>query len=310
MADYPTITELGGDVCLIRRNVDPSDRAWSAFNSSIMLSNEGEYWLAFRSSNYVIMSNGTPSLTTGQKIRNKLYLVRLNQKDWSFDEETLKEVDISRLRDDIKRNVEDPRLFWDGQNYCISATFLELTVPVARVCKITLESLESAKAHSVEIFPSPKGTIEKNWMPIMGTQSFIYKPDTLIKNGQIENISAPKISRLFRGGSQIIPFDEKSSIGVIHELYYKIHPMMNPSTFAPYQSIRHYTHRFVKYNKNYEITHISPKFVFVDNGIEFAAGLTEKEGKYVVSLGRSDIATFLATIDKEKVIDLLEEVDV
>jgi hypothetical protein len=84
---------------------------------------------------------------------------------------------------------------------------------------------------------------------------------------------------------------------------------MNPSTFAPYQSIRHYTHRFVKYNQNYEITHASPKFVFVDNGIEFAAGLTEKDKQYVISLGRSDIATFIATIDKQKVLDMLEEIN-
>lgn len=306
---YPTFEDLGGSNLLVRTSPDGEKSPWTAFNPSIMLSNEGEYWMAFRSSNYVIMSNGTPSLTTGQKIRNKLYLVRLNPEDWSFDESTLKEIDLTQLRDDIKRNVEDPRLFWDGKNYCISATFLELTVPVARVCKINLKSLISAEATSIEIYPSPKGSIEKNWMPISGTELFIYKPENLVKDGKLQNINAPKISRLFRGGTQVLPFNEKSSIGIIHELYYKIYPVMNPITFAPYQSIRHYTHRFVKYNEKYEITHVTPKFVFIKEGIEFAAGIAEKQSTYVISFGRSDRALFIATIDKEKVFSMLEEVD-
>jgi hypothetical protein len=54
---------------------------------------------------------------------------------------------------------------------------------------------------------------------------------------------------------------------------------------------------------------MSPRFLFLDNGIEFAAGLTEKDDQYVITLGRSDIASFVAIIDKQKVFDMLEEVD-
>ena len=307
--DYPTFSDIGGETKVTRRYINPDDKAWSAFNPSIMLSNEGEYWMAVRSSNYVLMSNGHASLTAEQKIRNKLYLVRLNPDDWTFDENTLKEIDTKRLRNDIIRGVEDPRLFWDGENYCITATFLERTVPIARLCKITLESLESANAVSLEIYESPTGKVEKNWMPIVGTKDFIYRHDGLIRNGEYEEIPAPESATLFRGGTQVLPIDKKSSIGVIHQLHYKIYATMSPSTFGAHQSIRQYTHRFVKYNSNYEITHMSPRFLFLDNGIEFAAGLAEYKDKYVISLGRSDIATVMATIDKQKVLDMLEEVD-
>lgn len=274
-----------------------------------MLSNEGEYWMAVRSSNYVLMSNGHASLTAEQKIRNKLYLVKLIPETWEFDDTTLKEIDTTSLRDDIKRNVEDPRLFWDGENYCITTTFVEITLPIPRICKITLDSLENAKPLSLEIFDSPTNNVEKNWMPIANTKDFIYKSNGIIKNGKLNEIKSPEVSNLFRGGTQIIRIDEKSSIGLIHQLHYKIYAAMSPSTFGALQSIRQYTHRFVKYNNNYEITHISPRFLFLGNGIEFAAGITEYKDDYVISLGRSDIATVMATISKENVFKMLEEVN-
>lgn len=289
---------------------------WSAFNPSIMLSNEDEYWMAFRSSNYVLLTTGSPALTAEKKIRNEMYLVRLNPDTWEFDESTLKKVDIRGLKPTVVRNIEDPRMFWDGQNYCISATFLEIDCPSARMCKVTLESLESAKPINIEIYRSASGKIEKNWMPIHkvshqsdATVEFIHKSDQLFLNNTFLPIPAPAVSRPFRGGSQVIPIDEESSISIIHELYYKKAPIMNPSTFAPYQSFRHYTHRFVKYNKNYEITHVSPKFVFIKEGIEFASGITEKQSTYVISFGRSDRASFIATIDKKIVFSMLEEVN-
>ena len=309
MADYPKLSDFGAENHLVRRTIREDDKAWSAFNPSIMLSNEGEYWMAVRSSNYVLMSNGHASLTAEQKIRNKIYLVRLDPETWQFDDNTLKEVDTKRLRSDIIRNIEDPRLFWDGENYCITATFLEKTVPVARLCKIRLESLESANPLDIEIFPSPAGQVEKNWMPIVGTKDFIYKSDSVIKDGTLVEVEAPEVSKLFRGGSQILRIDAESSLGIIHQLHYKIYGAMSPSTFGALQSIRQYTHRFVRYNNNYEITHVSPKFVFLEDGIEFAAGLTEHNGKYVLSLGRSDRYSFIVTINKQKVLDMLEEVD-
>ena len=309
MSDYPKITEFGATNYLVRKTITKEQKAWSAFNPSIMLSNEGEYWMAVRSSNYVLMTNGHASLTTEQKIRNKVYLVRLDPETWQFDESTLKEIDVKKLRPDIIRNIEDPRLFWDGESYCITATFLEKTVPIARLCKIRLESLESANPLDIEIYPSPTGKVEKNWMPIVGTKNFIYKSDSVIEDGVLKEVKAPEVSKLFRGGSQIIRLDNKSSLGIIHQLHYKIYGAMSPSTFGALQSIRQYTHRFVKYNNDYEITHVSEKFLFLEDGIEFAAGLTEYKDQYVISLGRSDRYSFITTIDKQKVLDMLESVN-
>lgn len=272
--------------------------------------------MAIRSSNYVLLTNGSPVLTTENKIRNKMFLVRLKADTWEFDEDTLKEVDITGLRSGVKRNIEDPRLFWDGEHYCISATFLEVDCPTARVCKVTLESLESAKPIDLEIYPSMTGRIEKNWMPVhkVGSQKdskldFLYSSGKTFSGGVFDVFDTPKVSNPFRGGTQIIPVDDKTSIGIIHELYYKRIAVMNPATFAPIQSHRCYTHRFVTYDQDLKITGISPKFVFISEGIEFASGITEHDSDYVISFGRADRATFIATIDKQKVLDLMEEVN-
>lgn len=313
---YPTFEDLGGKITQIRRYADNSDTNWSAFNCSVLKTNENEYWMAFRSSNYKILTTGSPTLTTESKIRNKLFLVKLIPETWQFDETTLKEINLHNIKSGIKRNIEDARLFWDGNNYCLSATFLEIDCPTARVCKVTLESLETAKPIKIEIYRSFTGAVEKNWMPIHKVShqkdsktDFIYKSDFLYSDGEFLPIEAPKTTRQFRGGSQVIPLEDGTSISVIHELYYKIYPYMNPATFAHYQSIRHYTHRFIRYDKNHQILQMSKKFIFIEEGIEFAAGIAEYQNSFIVSFGRSDIASYMATIDKNIVFELLEDID-
>ena len=311
---YPTITDLGGEITQVRRFINLNDKGWSAFNPSIMLSNEGEYWLAVRSSNYALLTSGSMVLTAENKIRNKLYLVRLDPDTWQFDESTLKEVDIKGLRAGIVRNIEDPRLFWDGQNYCISATFLEIDCPSPRMCKVTLKSLESAEAIKLEIYPSFTGKMEKNWMPIhrVGSQKdaevdFIYKSDFVFSSGKITPVPAPKVARYFRGGTQVIPVGDGTSIALTHELYYRKLPILNQTNFAPYQSFRHYTHNFVLFNSNFEIVKVSKSFVFAKEGIEFASGIAEHNKNYVISFARSDLASFVVTIDKKIALSLLED---
>jgi hypothetical protein len=314
--DYPTFSDIGGETRLIRRYADPSDERWSAFNCSVLKSNEGEYWLAFRSSNYKLRSDGNTILTAESKIRNEMYLVRLIPETWQFDEPTLRKVDIRGLRSGVKRNIEDPRLFWDGTNYCISATFLEQDVPVARLCKVTLKSLEDPEALKLEIYPSPERKIEKNWMPktkVIKDPSkpidFIYRSGVVFVDGEFIDVPTHPSTLQYRGGSQLLPLGDGTSIATIHHLYYLSYPIFNPTTFSPKQSMRHYTHRFVLYNSNNEIIKVSKKFIFLAEGIEFAAGIAEHNDNFIVSFGRSDIASYMATISKQKVFDMLEDVN-
>jgi hypothetical protein len=314
--DYPTFTDIGGETTLIRRYLDPSNPAWSAFNCSVLKSNEGEYWLAFRSSNYQLRTDGNTILTAESKIRNEMYLVRLIPETWQFDEPTLRKVDITRLRSGVTRNIEDPRLFWDGTNYCISATFLERDVPVARLCKVTLKSLEDPEALDLEVYPSRANTIEKNWMPKIRVENdpsepidFLYRSGVVFVDGEFIDIPTHPSTLQYRGGTQLLPLEDGTSIGLIHHLYYLSYPIFNPTTFASKQSMRQYTHRFVLYNQKHEIIKVSKKFLFLSEGIEFAAGIAEHNDNFIVSFGRSDIASYMATINKQKVFDMLEDIN-
>lgn len=307
---YPTISDLGGEAHLIRRYAIPSNKSWSAFNPSIVLSNEGEYWIAFRASNYIFSDTRiSVKLTTGNRVRNKMFIVRLND-DWSFDEETLKEITVTNVRDNIIRGLEDPRLFWDGTSYCISSTYLEKDNPIARISKIRIKSLEDPEVLSIEIYPSPNNQVEKNWMPVQDTESFIYDYCSVFTNGQVTQHSVNKKYETFRGGTQVIPLGDGTSIGLIHEIYSVVVRAVNPTTFSSTTNVRNYSHKFVRYNKDLKPIQCSEDFIFVKKGIEFASGIAPTKDGFVISLGRSDLASYVSTISKENVLATLKDLDV
>jgi len=321
-SNFPTLAELGGEVIFQRRYAEPPNEDWSSFNSSIMLSNEGEYWLAFRSSNYYFLSDsGTTKFTdtsiNGAMITNKLFLVKLNKDTWQFEEETLKQVDTKSLKPHIKRDVEDPRLYWDGYNYCISATILEKGFRTAKVCKIVLDSLENPRVLSLSVLqPLSQSIPEKNWMPIdkslVDTKiDFVHSSHALISGSEFIQKEKHSITKSFRGGSQVIPFDENTNIAVIHEAEHYFINKFNPISFGTKVKVLKYSHRFVLMDKEYNIIKISDKFVFTDkNGFDFAAGIAPTDNGYVISFGRSDVACYVATISKENIEKTLKDLDV
>ena len=275
-----------------------------------MLSNEGEYWIAFRASNYIFSDTRiTVRLTAGHRVRNKMFIVRLND-DWSFDEDTLKEVTVDNIRQDIIRGLEDPRLFWDGTSYCISATYLEKDSPIARISKIRIKSLENPEVFSMEVYPSPNNQVEKNWMPVQDTESFIYDYCSVLTNGEMVKHEINEKYKEFRGGTQVIPLGDGTSICLIHEIYTTIVHGVNPVTFSSTTKIRNYSHRFVRYDKDLKPIQCSDSFLFVRQGIEFASGIAPTKDGFVISLGRSDLASYVATISKDNILKTLKDLDV
>jgi len=304
---FPTISELGGKVFFQRRYAEPNDEGWSSFNSSVMLSNEGEYWMAFRSSNYYFV-NGHDSLCfsdnpRGAFVLNKLFLVKLNKDTWQFEEETLKQIDTKSSNPFIIRDVEDPRLFWDGENYCISATILERGFKIAKICKITLKSLDEPEVTSLDIFDSYKEKVsEKNWMPIQNTKNFIHSSYVGFFNNQFIEKDCNPLAKSFRGSSQVIPFGDNTHIAVIHEAEHYYESRQNPINFGSKVKVLSYSHRFILMNDKYDIIKISDKFVMTDKqGFDFVAGMAPTDDGYVISFGRSDVACYVATISKDNV---------
>jgi predicted GH43/DUF377 family glycosyl hydrolase len=295
-------SELGGETFITRRYAEHGDERWSAFNPSIMQALNGEYWMAFRSSNYKFTYNRDLVLTHGNRVKNRTFIGRVNPTTWLLDESTVQEIDFSHLGPFI-RGPEDPRLYWNGKQYCMSMTVLEAVVPVARICVITLESLENPKAMTYEVLAvMNESRVEKNWMPIhkigklaKSKTDFIYSPTLQLSRGVFSPLNNESYE--YRGGSQVIPVGDGTNIAVVHEVYNKrTKHAVSMTTFAGSRDLQHYTHRLVRMDEKFTILQMSDPFHFFDEGIEFAAGIASTPDGFVISYGRSDVASYIATI--------------
>jgi hypothetical protein len=69
-----------------------------------------------------------------------------------------------------------------------------------------------------------------------------------------------------------------------------------------------YYHYFVRIDRNGWVIEMSEPFRFISKGIEFAAGIIEKDGNFVISFGKDDVSSHLAIIDKKKALKLLKKI--
>lgn len=311
-----SLSNSGVNVHQIKRYAEIDSTWWSAFNPSIQTDHDGNLWVAFRSSNYYFTDDYGTNLTVGNKVKNRMFIGRLDPTTLLFESNTLKEIDMQAINSGLVRGLEDPRLFYDGKDWCISATILEVFVPIAKICVIRLKSLEDPEIKSLDILLNlDPDRVEKNWMPIhkVGHAAnthfdFMYDSHTLTSKNKFTYLPENPLTRTFRGGSQIIPLDDGTNLAVIHEAREELIQTKRVTVmFTVSKRVRNYTHRFVLLDNEYNITHASDSFVFIENGIEFAAGIAQKESKIIVSFGKNDISAHLAVMDKSNIIRLLKE---
>jgi hypothetical protein len=142
---------------------------------------------------------------------------------------------------------------------------------------------------------------EKNWMPILDKPYQYVKwtnPTEVVKydiiNGITNTVSMSQTydfnTRDLRGGSQVIPYGDYY-LAILHEvdLFW--------SEAGRKDAI--YRHRFVLWDKGFNPIKVSPRFDFMDGGIEFACGITEYEDKILITFGFQDNAAYLVITDKK-----------
>jgi hypothetical protein len=154
---------------------------------------------------------------------------------------------------------------------------------------------EKLKECKLAIPPNPNSWCEKNWIPICGTNKFIYKwspfeigtLDETTQQLKI-NCSIPTkspICQKFRGSSVFVDgFNENEMIGVVH--------------YSEGNTPRHYFHSLVILNKktNCPLKYTQP-FYFENIGIEFCIGFKIHEGKYYFWISQFDGNPALITMD-------------
>jgi len=82
------------------------------------------------------------------------------------------------------------------------------------------------------------------------------------------------LPRAVRGGSQVLPF-KNGYIAITHEVD------LFQSEVGRKDAV--YYHRFVLWDKNFNIVKVSPEFHFMDADVEFCIGLAELGDDYLIS---------------------------
>jgi len=204
--------------------------------------------------------------------------------------------------------LEDVRIFrWDGRLYICGVRRDLDTVGTGRM---ELSELEIGDNYVKEIaqyrIPTPgnrESYCEKNWMPIVdmpyhfvkwtnGTEVVKYNID----NNTTETVVLKDWKDLgcidLRGGSQVLPF-QGGHITLCHETY------LTRSEQDRKDGI--YRHRFIVWDSDWNIIKVSRQFSFLEAEIEFAVGMTEFKGDYLITFGFQDNASYLLRISKDYV---------
>lgn len=239
------------------------------------------------------------------KLRTNNFLAELND---DFSIKKYNKVDTSKL--DITPvwefiGLEDARVVrWDGKLwYCgvrrDTKTNGEGRMELSEI-EISETGVKEINRYRIEPPNDPNSYCEKNWMPVIDMPFHFVKwtnPTELVKvdikyktsktiilkNG-IDNLQN------LRGGSHVIPFNY-GRLCIIHEVDLWKNKLQ--------QKDAKYTHRFVMWDNNWNIKHISEPFSFMDGEIEFCCGLAEYKNDLLITFGFQDNAAYLLKMNKD-----------
>jgi hypothetical protein len=127
----------------------------------------------------------------------------------------------------------------------------------------------------------------------------IMKFDISGKESKVFETESYSVSRPnLRGGSQVLPYKD-GYISILHEthLYNSEQGRKNAT----------YRHRFVIWNRDFQIQKISKLFSFMNIKIEFCCGLAEYGNNYLITFGAQDNAAYILKVSKNVVEDFVNE---
>ena len=293
LAFYAPVLSSLFSVTYISLNESNRKPGWSLFNPTIIRHGE-KHIVLIRSSNYKIIDGRYDIQDSSHVIRTEYQYAEF------YDGEIRYRGCISQPSYD-KTNypvdgMEDLRLLSHNGGLLVSGT-IRNCAPYDGTARIGIAKLDPVNLdlHSMKVFESvSEGRHEKNWMPIEGDgTSWVYSchddgaVSKVVYNGQsIEKFKmgpSPVISRSFRGGSQLIKWED-GYLCVTHEV-------------AHFHDGRCYLHRFIKLDNELKITAWSDAFFFKESGsIEFASGISMDGDDLLVAFGVMDKEAYLLKI--------------
>lgn len=156
---------------------------------------------------------------------------------------------------------------------------------------------------------------EKNWMPVLDKEfTFVKwcnptevvevdmskaKAESVFIGDKLNFINNPKGLTEPRGGSQILPFGDNHYIALTHEV----------DLFKGERRVKDgvYRHRFILWDKNWNIVSYSRDFSIMGGHTEFSCGMCHYKRKMLITFGFQDNAAYLLEVPYSTVKDFLRE---
>jgi hypothetical protein len=254
------------------------------------------------------MGNGSYTVTEGTTIKSHVWFAELDKE---LKCKNLRRIDVSGTDIKIERGLEDPKLFWrDGGWYFTCVTMEQGHTPVARMAIAKLDAKCTKVVELTKFAGVDAERPEKNWMlPYEPNENFdfIYGPNATIKDGLlITRMSDHPAISMLRGNTNLHLMEDGTYLGVMHRTFVKQQTNWVPTTFGTTSVyLRTYVHYFVQFDSKGMIIALSRGFNFHKPGVEFAAGLVVKDKNALISFGREDISSHIATMPMETILKSL-----
>ena len=243
--------------------------------------------------------------------------LRTNNYLGEFDVDTLqiknyKKVDMSSF--DVKPiwhfiGLEDARLVhWENKLFLVGVRRDTTTNGQGRMEFSEVVDGKEVSRTRVEP-PDENSYCEKNWMPILDkpfhfvkwtNPTEIVKVDLETKKAHTVSTSErlPYLTHDMRGGTPVIPWFDDTYMCIIHECYF------TPQNYLGCKDAK-YKHRFVLWDKNFKIIHVSRPFDFMTGDVEFCIGLVESGEDLIISFGYYDSTCYAIKCKKEFIHELI-----
>jgi len=238
-------------------------------------------------------------------LRTKNFILELNE-DLTIKSSNLTDttkLDVPPIWEFI--GLEDARIVkWDNKWYQTGVRRDTTTNGQGRMELSEIEmSEEGVKEISRWRIPAPGNDdtyCEKNWMPINDmpyhyvkwtNPTEVVKVDPINKTCETVVLKTQKIdvNRDLRGGSSIIKWGDYR-IGITHEVDFWYTETEHKDCY--------YYHRFIIWDKDWNIVKHSDCFNFMTSRVEFSCGLIEHKNDFLITFGFQDNAAYVLRIPK------------
>lgn len=320
-----SVLQNGGQI--IPLLLDPRDSDGLGLCNPSIFIDDGAPWCILRNVNYTIYhceNNQTFNNRWGplsylnpehdRHLRTTNFLLKLNPdlsvaQYWKIDTSKL---DKEPMWEFV--GLEDARLVrWDGILYGIGVRRDTTTNGQGRMefseLQTTSHSVKEVSRHRIEHPVDPNWYCEKNWMPVIDVPYHFVKYTNPVEVVQCdlptlksrrsrevdESSTVPNLPFL-RGGSQVIPWNN-FRICVVHEVDLTKNYLD--------QKDAAYRHRFVTWDRNWNLVKITEPFSFLGGEIEFCCGLALWQNDLLVSFGFQDNCAFILRIPEAMIRSVL-----